>query len=607
MRRRRRRGRQQSGTRPRPIALAAPTLDLLPAPRYACATSQQLVGSCLALQRRACGAYAARPRSTSLDAITCTPTPLCSEAAWPLGVLEARGLGSFHVLDALRKGQASATGGGQRLSLWQEARGSATEPLPPLVDAALRREHTACSAAQSRLSSVSADADAAPVLSAAEWRRVERARAPARFMLAASGALPQAEPGGPGHTAALRAGVGAPSPSWAAGQAHLALALVWLHGGGVPASARQAAYHAADAAVASGVHFHLRGHQPLNEHKLVAVEAHREAAVDRGARPRARDGRRGLSSSRAMPAVATAGERGEDDERIQHRIHQAAAGDVEAQLGACARTVPGALPHRRPRSLAPVALADAGSAYYYGVRGLPRDQGRARELFGQAAAAGSPEGQAAFADMLIKGEGGPANATAAVGLYELAAEHELVRALNGLGYAYFLGRGTAANVTRARELFDRAASLGREPDSMFNAAILHLEGRGGPANLTRAHELFEAAADVFNHFGAKQQLGSMALRGEVRLPAIARAMGAPADARCPLAPHRVPPRRCTAPSTCWWTWRSAGPGARAPASGSTPSLGETPCLQWRTTPKAPRAGCPRPRPISPTSSSAEPR
>lgn len=203
------------------------------------------------------------------------PSTPQSEAAWPLGVLESRGLGSFHALDALRSARAAAAGGAERLSLWQRAPESITEPLPPLVLAALQKEHAACRDALDSLEEVH-------VPTAAEWRRVERARAPARYMLAASGALPYAEPGGAGHWAALRAGVDVPSPSWAAGQAHLALALAWLHGDGGQASARQAAYHAADAAVASGVHYHLRGHQPLNEHKLVVVEAHREAAVEQG-------------------------------------------------------------------------------------------------------------------------------------------------------------------------------------------------------------------------------------------------------------------------------------------------------------------------------------
>lgn len=43
--------------------------------------------------------------------------------------------------------------------------------------------------------------------------------------------------------------------------------------------------------------------------------------------------------------------------------------------------------------------------------------------------------------MLIKGEGVPANASAAVELYQKAAQQNNIRALNGLGYVYFNGQG----------------------------------------------------------------------------------------------------------------------------------------------------------------------
>lgn len=41
--------------------------------------------------------------------------------------------------------------------------------------------------------------------------------------------------------------------------------------------------------------------------------------------------------------------------------------------------------------------------------------------------------------MYLKGEGAHANHTKAVELFELAAEEDHVRALNGLGYVYFTG------------------------------------------------------------------------------------------------------------------------------------------------------------------------
>jgi TPR repeat protein len=48
-------------------------------------------------------------------------------------------------------------------------------------------------------------------------------------------------------------------------------------------------------------------------------------------------------------------------------------------------------------------------------------------------------GRVAAAGMFLKGEGGDANHTRAVELYEKAASDGSVAALNGLGYAYFYG------------------------------------------------------------------------------------------------------------------------------------------------------------------------
>ena len=47
-----------------------------------------------------------------------------------------------------------------------------------------------------------------------------------------------------------------------------------------------------------------------------------------------------------------------------------------------------------------------GSLYYYGARGMARDQARAFRWFERAALLGDPAGQAAAADLLMKGEGG---------------------------------------------------------------------------------------------------------------------------------------------------------------------------------------------------------
>ena len=92
-------------------------------------------------------------------------------------------------------------------------------------------------------------------------------------------------------------------------------------------------------------------------------------------------------------------------------------------------------------------MTATGDLYYYGARGLPRDQTQALSYFQQAAALGSVEGLCGAANMYLKGEGtnppGFKNATHAIELYEeaLAGSTGSIRALNGLGYIYFYGLG----------------------------------------------------------------------------------------------------------------------------------------------------------------------
>ena len=61
------------------------------------------------------------------------------------------------------------------------------------------------------------------------------------------------------------------------------------------------------------------------------------------------------------------------------------------------------------------------------------------------------------------------NRTHAVKLYETAAKENNVRALNGLGYAYFTGEAVEKNHTKAIKYFLRAAELETDGDSLYNA------------------------------------------------------------------------------------------------------------------------------------------
>lgn len=86
-----------------------------------------------------------------------------------------------------------------------------------------------------------------------------------------------------------------------------------------------------------------------------------------------------------------------------------------------------------------------GDLYYFGARGLPRDQTQALSYYDRAAETGNPAGLCAAAGMYLKGEGTEKNVTKAIAMYEEAAAQGSVRALNGLGYIYFYGQEVPQN------------------------------------------------------------------------------------------------------------------------------------------------------------------
>lgn len=165
----------------------------------------------------------------------------------------------------------------------------------------------------------------------------------------------------------------------------------YRHGIGVVADSETAAYYLYIAAGTASQAFHTIGGQPLME-------------SDR------------LNDHTAKSIVV--GNAGDSDELIQHQIVRADEGHIPSAL----------------------AMADI---YYYGARGLPRDQQRAMQYYRMAAETGDLVGMCGAANMYLKGEGtsdGEKNVTEAIRLYEAAVEGGSVSAMNGLGYLYFHGQ-----------------------------------------------------------------------------------------------------------------------------------------------------------------------
>lgn len=246
--------------------------------------------------------------------------------------------------------------------------------------------------------------------------------------------------------------------------AYVALAYRYEHGlGGVIVDIEMAAqYSLYPADVASNV-FHTIGAQPVVE--TDRIDDNTEADVGKG-------------------------NLGDDDEMIQYQKIRAAEGDIPSILA-------------------------MGDLYYYGARGLPRDQPMALQYFNQAANLGDPQGMCGAAAMYLKGEGTPTNVTKAVELYEKAAERNAsIRAYNGLGYLYFFGSQVPKNETKAFEYFQLAAQYGTDGDSLFNSGYCLENGIGVEKSLNRAIEHYTVAAKRTGHFDSIKTLAIFHMEGK---------------------------------------------------------------------------------------------
>eukprot|EP00903_Cladosiphon_okamuranus_P018770 g17268.t3 len=243
-------------------------------------------------------------------------------------------------------------------------------------------------------------------------------------------------------------------------EAQLALGLRYLEGNGVQLDLETAAFFLACAVEVAHSEYHKVGKQPTLEIQRLTT---------------------------ANEAVVEIGQKGEDDDLIQYQIQRAEQGDLPS-------------------------IEALGYLYYWGARGLPRDQARALQYFTSASLAGSNNARCAAAGMYLKGEGTHVNHTKAVELYELAAEENHVRALNGLGYVYFTGLVLPQNLTKAYGYFERAANMQEDGDSLFNAAHCLTRGLGTDQDLERGAELYRLAAS-WGHVDSAYELAHLYAQG----------------------------------------------------------------------------------------------
>ena len=137
------------------------------------------------------------------------------------------------------------------------------------------------------------------------------------------------------------------------------------------------------------------------------------------------------------------------------------------------------------------ALYMLGQLYHHQLpgqpEGVPLDLNRAGAYFGAAAKAGHLNATYEAARMIDLGEGAAAPAPErAVVLYKDAALKGHADAQNALATFFYRGEVVTQNLATARQLFQAAAQR-RQPDAMFNLAVMLAQGQGGDKDLAAAY------------------------------------------------------------------------------------------------------------------------
>jgi len=298
--------------------------------------------------------------------------------------------------------------------------------------------------------------------------RAPRGGATEAALAAAAASLSVAGKTGKGRAAAagsdVQIGVGLLHVAAALGEPRAWAALAWRYSEGyqVPQHERTAALYYGWASDSASRAFYTRGQQPF--HEVMRLNMDTIEWVEHG-------------------------QRGDDDEIIQLQLLQAEQGDVASQS------------------------AMAG-LYYWGARGVDRDQAAAARFWEMAAEQGDVGSMSALAGQYLKGEGVNQNNETALLWFERAAEHEHVRALNGLGAMYFQANGVEQNHTKAFQYFKRAAETHEDGDSMFNVAHCYREGLGVNQSWPDANHWTHVAAQEFGNFGAITTLAGQYAMGD---------------------------------------------------------------------------------------------
>ncbi|KAL5218464.1 hypothetical protein ABZP36_019148 [Zizania latifolia] len=163
--------------------------------------------------------------------------------------------------------------------------------------------------------------------------------------------------------------------------------------------------------------------------------------------------------------------RGEDDEDFQITEYQAQRGNT-------------------------IAMHKLGLLYYYGLRGVRRDYGKAYHWFSKAVEKGDTRAMELLGEIYARGAGVERNYTEAYKWLTLAAKQQQYSAYNGLGYLYIKGYGVEKkNLTKAKEFFEIAAEH-KEHGGYYNLGVLYLKGIGVRRDVMTACNFFLRAVNA---------------------------------------------------------------------------------------------------------------
>ena len=147
--------------------------------------------------------------------------------------------------------------------------------------------------------------------------------------------------------------------------------------------------------------------------------------------------------------------------------------DPPAAIEACRAAVAAAPQERRMAFQLARALDVAGQ------------DAQAREFLEKAVAADSISAMSDLALMLETGEGGPADLSRAVALFDRAAEAGNITAMRNIAIEFENGTGRPRDAAQAATWYRKAADTG-DPQAMGFLATLYLQGTGVPKNAAEA-------------------------------------------------------------------------------------------------------------------------